>query len=126
MRQVHLRGHPLTFDRGRCDVVTTGGVLRADTAFVPPHDPLRVVCTGDWAVVEPVGDPRYVRTYPPRRSAFVRSTSAKRSEGPILAANVDHAIVAVPLAGNSTSAASNGSWRRRGRAAGLRRGIAPI
>jgi len=56
------------------------------------------VCTGDWAAVEPGGNPRYVRTCLPRRTAFVRSTSSKRSEGQILAANVDHAIVAVSLA----------------------------
>ncbi|WP_189147350.1 ribosome small subunit-dependent GTPase A [Streptomyces lacrimifluminis] len=93
-----LVGRVIRVDRGQCDVATADGVLRADTAFVTPHDPLRVVCTGDWAVVEPVGDPRYVRTYLPRRSAFVRSTSSKRSEGQILAANVDHAIIAVSLA----------------------------
>ncbi|WP_260611028.1 GTPase RsgA, partial [Streptomyces sp. WAC06614] len=64
-----------------------------------PHDPLRVVCTGDWVAVDPAGAvPRYVRAYLPRRTAFVRSTSSKRSEGQILAANVDHAVVAVSLA----------------------------
>lgn len=60
---------------------------------------MKVVCTGDWAAVDPDGgDPRYVRTLLPRRTAFVRSTSSKRSEGQILAANVDHAIIAVSLA----------------------------
>ncbi|MGW8062536.1 ribosome small subunit-dependent GTPase A [Streptomyces ziwulingensis] len=93
-----LPGRVIRVDRGQCDVATTGGVLRADTAFVTPHDPLRVVCTGDWVAVEPDGTPRYVRTYLPRRTAFVRSTSSKRSEGQILAANVDQAIVAVSLA----------------------------
>ncbi|GGT42017.1 putative ribosome biogenesis GTPase RsgA [Streptomyces chromofuscus] len=93
-----LPGRVVRVDRGQCDVVTAGGVLRADTAFVTPHDPLRVVCTGDWVAVEPAGNPRYVRTCLPRRTAFVRSTSSKRSEGQILAANVDHAIVAVSLA----------------------------
>lgn len=93
-----LPGRVVRVDRGQCDVVTAGGVLRADTAFVTPHDPLRVVCTGDWVAVEPGGNPRYVRTYLPRRTAFVRSTSSKRSEGQILAANVDHAVVAVSLA----------------------------
>ncbi|WP_374106285.1 ribosome small subunit-dependent GTPase A [Streptomyces sp. TRM70350] len=93
-----LPGRVVRVDRGQCDVVTADGVLRADTAFVTPHDPLRVVCTGDWVAVEPAGNPRYVRTYLPRRTAFVRSTSSKRSEGQILAANVDHAIVAVSLA----------------------------
>ncbi|MFJ3772871.1 ribosome small subunit-dependent GTPase A [Streptomyces sp. NPDC090075] len=93
-----LAGRVLRVDRGQCDVVTAGGTLRADTAFVTPHDPMRVVCTGDWVAVEPGGNPRYVRAYLPRRTAFVRSTSSKRSEGQILAANVDHAIVAVSLA----------------------------
>ncbi|WP_031035332.1 ribosome small subunit-dependent GTPase A [Streptomyces sp. NRRL F-5650] len=94
-----LPGRVVRVDRGQCDVVTADGVVRADTAFVTPHDPLRVVCTGDWAAVDPEGgNPRYVRTCLPRRTAFVRSTSSKRSEGQILAANVDHAIVAVSLA----------------------------
>ncbi|HET9381960.1 MAG TPA: ribosome small subunit-dependent GTPase A [Streptomyces sp.] len=93
-----LPGRVVRVDRGQCDVVTAGGLLRADTAFVTPHDPLRVVCTGDWVAVEPGGTPRYVRACLPRRTAFVRSTSSKRSEGQILAANVDHAVVAVSLA----------------------------
>ncbi|MFE2042227.1 ribosome small subunit-dependent GTPase A [Streptomyces sp. NPDC059477] len=93
-----LPGRVVRVDRGQCDVLTAAGPLRADTAFVTPHDPMRVVCTGDWVAVEPGGNPRYVRAYLPRRTAFVRSTSSKRSEGQILAANVDHAIIAVSLA----------------------------
>ncbi|MEU0073717.1 ribosome small subunit-dependent GTPase A [Streptomyces sp. NPDC006332] len=93
-----LPGRVVRVDRGQCDVITSDGIVRADTAFVTPHDPMRVVCTGDWVAVEPGGNPRYVRTCLPRRTAFVRSTSSKRSEGQILAANVDHAIVAVSLA----------------------------
>ncbi|MFE5599778.1 ribosome small subunit-dependent GTPase A [Streptomyces coelicoflavus] len=94
-----LPGRVVRVDRGQCDIVTADGLVRADTAFVTPNDPLRVVCTGDWVAVDPEGGhPRYVRTYLPRRTAFVRSTSSKRSEGQILAANVDHAIVAVSLA----------------------------
>lgn len=93
-----LPGRVVRVDRGQCDVVTADGLVRADTAFVTPHDPLRVICTGDWAAVDRDGDPRFVRTYLPRRTAFVRSTSSNRSEGQILAANVDHAIIAVSLA----------------------------
>ncbi|MEF9907397.1 ribosome small subunit-dependent GTPase A [Streptomyces sp. P9-A2] len=94
-----LPGRVVRVDRGQCDVVTGDGTVRADTAFVTPHDPLRVVCTGDWVAVDPAGGtPRYVRAYLPRRTAFVRSTSSKRSEGQILAANVDHAVIAVSLA----------------------------
>ncbi|MFK0049949.1 ribosome small subunit-dependent GTPase A [Streptomyces sp. NPDC090741] len=91
-------GRVVRVDRGQCDVMTADGIVHADTAFVTPHDPLRVICTGDWAAVEVAGSPRYVKTYLPRRTAFVRSTSSKRSEGQILAANVDHAIIAVSLA----------------------------
>ncbi|MDT0474907.1 ribosome small subunit-dependent GTPase A [Streptomyces sp. DSM 41014] len=94
-----LPGRVLRVDRGRCDVVTPVGVVHADTEFVVPRDPMKVVCTGDWAAVDPEGgDPRYVRALLPRRTAFVRSTSSKRSEGQILAANVDHVIVAISLA----------------------------
>lgn len=85
-------------DRGQADVVTADGTVRADTALVTPHDPLRVICTGDWAAIEPTGSPQLIRALLPRRTAFVRSTSSKRSEGQILAANVDHAIIAVSLA----------------------------
>ncbi|MEV0091349.1 ribosome small subunit-dependent GTPase A [Streptomyces sp. NPDC050738] len=91
-------GRVVRVDRGQCDVVTADGLVRADTEFVVPRDPMKVVCTGDWCAVDPGGDPRYVRTLLPRRTAFVRSTSSKRSEGQILAANVDHAIIAVSLA----------------------------
>ncbi|MGW2560375.1 ribosome small subunit-dependent GTPase A [Streptomyces sp. NPDC001514] len=91
-------GRVVRVDRGQCDVITPDGLVRADTAFVTPHDPMRVICTGDWAAVDADGSPRYVRTYLPRRTAFVRSTSSQRSEGQILAANVDHAIIAVSLA----------------------------
>lgn len=92
-----LPGRVVRVDRGQCDLVTPAGILRADTEFVVPRDPMRVVCTGDWAVVDAYGAPPYVRTLLPRRTAFVRSTSSKRSEGQVLAANVDHALIAVSL-----------------------------
>lgn len=91
-------GRVVRVDRGQCDVVTADGTVRADTEYVVPRDPMKVVCTGDWVAVDPDGDPRYARACLPRRTAFVRSTSSKRSEGQILAANVDHAVVAVSLA----------------------------
>ncbi|GAA2328062.1 ribosome small subunit-dependent GTPase A [Streptomyces kunmingensis] len=92
-------GRVLRVDRGRCDLITPDGTVHADTEYVVPRDPMKVICTGDWAAVDPGDrDPRYVQAYLPRRTAFVRSTSSKRSEGQILAANVDHAIIAVSLA----------------------------
>jgi ribosome biogenesis GTPase len=91
-------GRVVRVDRGMCDLVTPVGAVRADTEFVVPRDPMKVVCTGDWAAVDAEGDPRYVRALLPRRSAVVRSTSSKRSEGQVLAANLDYAVVCVSLA----------------------------
>lgn len=92
-------GRVVRVDRNMCDVFTADGTVRADTALVMPDDPMRIVCTGDWAALDPEGaEPRFVRTLLPRRSAFVRSTSSKRSEGQVLAANVDHAVVCVSIA----------------------------
>ncbi|MEW2082461.1 ribosome small subunit-dependent GTPase A [Streptomyces sp. NPDC005283] len=94
-----LLGRVVRVDRGQCDVVTPAGLVRADTEFVVPRDPMKVVCTGDWVAVDPEGsDPRYVRTLLPRRTAFVRSTSSKRSEGQVLATNIDHVVICVSLA----------------------------
>ncbi len=42
-----LPGRVVRVDRGQCDVLTADGVVRADTTYVTPHDPLRVICTGD-------------------------------------------------------------------------------
>lgn len=91
-------GRVVRVDRGRCDIATPQGTVWADTAFVVPRDPMRIICTGDWAAVDADGDPRFVRTLLPRRTAFVRSTSSKRSEGQVLATNVDHIAICVSLA----------------------------
>ncbi|WP_461062093.1 ribosome small subunit-dependent GTPase A [Streptomyces pseudoechinosporeus] len=94
-----LPGRVVRVDRGLCDVITSAGIVRADTEFVVPRDPMKVVCTGDWVAVDPDGgDPRYVRTLLPRRTAFVRSTSSKRSEGQVLATNIDFVVICVSLA----------------------------
>jgi ribosome biogenesis GTPase len=93
-----LPGRVLRVDRGQCDLITPVGPVRADTEFVTPRDPMRVVCTGDWVAVDPGGDPRFVRTLLPRRTAIVRSTSSKRSEGQVLATNIDHIVICVSLA----------------------------
>ncbi|WP_031515762.1 ribosome small subunit-dependent GTPase A [Streptomyces sp. NRRL F-5123] len=91
-------GRVVRVDRDQCDLVTPAGPVRADTALVMPPDPMKVVCTGDWAAVDAAGDPLFVRALLPRRTAFVRSTSSKRSEGQVLAANTDYAVVCVSLA----------------------------
>ncbi|MFD7662021.1 ribosome small subunit-dependent GTPase A [Streptomyces sp. NPDC059788] len=104
--QGYVPGRVVRVDRGRLDAVVADGdgvrTVLADTALVATGDPMRVPCTGDWAVIDlgEVGAGRdgAVRALLPRRTAFVRSTSSKRSEGQVLAANVDHAVVAVSLA----------------------------
>ncbi|MFH9424468.1 ribosome small subunit-dependent GTPase A [Streptomyces sp. NPDC017529] len=101
-----LPGRIVRVDRGRVDAVVPEGdgvrTVLADTALVATGDPLRVPCTGDWAVIDlgEVGTGRdaAVRALLPRRTAFTRSASSKRSEGQVLAANVDHAVIAVSLA----------------------------
>ncbi|EST37241.1 hypothetical protein N566_14130 [Streptomycetaceae bacterium MP113-05] len=86
-------------DRGRCDAVTANGTLRAGIEPVVTHDPTRWLTTGDWVAIgdDPEGRPE-VKAILPRRTAFLRSTSSKRSEGQILAANINFAAVAVSLA----------------------------
>ncbi len=86
-------------DRGRCDAVTPRGTLRADIAPVQIHDPARYLCTGDWAAVGTDAKGRYqVLAVLPRRTAFYRGVSSKRSQGQVLAANADRALIAVSLA----------------------------
>ncbi|MFI0739004.1 ribosome small subunit-dependent GTPase A [Streptomyces sp. NPDC021100] len=95
-------GRIVRVDRGRCDLVVADetaddGVrtVHGDTSPVTTGDPLRIMCTGDWAAVDLTTG--HVRALLPRRTAFVRSTSSQRSEGQILAANVELALIAVPL-----------------------------
>ncbi|UNO39377.1 ribosome small subunit-dependent GTPase A [Streptomyces sp. MST-110588] len=108
--QGYLPGRIVRVDRGRVDAVVAepGGdgvrTVLADTALVATRDPMRVPCTGDWAVID-LGDDRggphvdgIVRALLPRRTAFVRSTSSKRSEGQVLATNIDHILICVSLA----------------------------
>ncbi|WP_042435032.1 ribosome small subunit-dependent GTPase A [Streptacidiphilus anmyonensis] len=94
-----IPGRVARVDRGLCDVVTPLGTLRADTALVTPRDPVRIVCTGDWAAVaEGAAEIGYqVRSLLPRRTAVIRSGASKRSEGQVLAANVDTVVIAVSL-----------------------------
>ncbi|MGW7004683.1 ribosome small subunit-dependent GTPase A [Streptomyces sp. NPDC054933] len=81
-----------------CDAATASGLVRAGIAPVTSSDPLKWVCTGDWAALDLGGDPFLVRALLPRSTAIVRNTSTRRSEGQVLAANVDHAVLAVSLA----------------------------
>ena len=99
-----LPGRVVRVDRGLCEVVVADRdevtPLRADIAPVAVHDPLHYVCTGDWVAVGPATASHAghaVRALLPRRTSVVRSTSSKRSEGQVLAANVDTVVIAVSL-----------------------------
>ncbi|MGD3111578.1 ribosome small subunit-dependent GTPase A [Streptomyces sp. YGL11-2] len=106
--QGFVPGRIVRVDRGRVDAVVPDGdgirTVLADTALVATGDPMRVPCTGDWAVIDfengRVGDhvDGVVRALLPRRTAFVRSTSSKRSEGQVLATNIDTIVICVSLA----------------------------
>ncbi|MCB5912109.1 ribosome small subunit-dependent GTPase A [Streptomyces pinistramenti] len=106
--QGSVPGRIIRVDRGRVDAVVAEGdsvrTVLADTAPVATGDPMRVPCTGDWALIDLEnglsGDhvDGVVRALLPRRTAFVRSTSSKRSEGQVLAANVDTIVICVSLA----------------------------
>jgi ribosome biogenesis GTPase len=95
-------GRILRVDRGRCDAVIADGAatrtVHAATAAVASTGPTALPCTGDWAAIDlsPAAGP-LLRALLPRRTAFLRSASSKRTEGQVLAANVDLAVIAVPL-----------------------------
>ena len=95
-------GRVARVDRGRCDVVIAQGgsvtTVHADTGPVADPDPMRLPCTGDWVAVSVGAAGTFVQALLPRRTAVVRSTSSKRSEGQILAANVDTVVIAASLA----------------------------
>ncbi|MZE81700.1 ribosome small subunit-dependent GTPase A [Streptomyces xinghaiensis] len=106
-----LPGRIVRVDRGLCDAVVPAPsgpgtdsagaeaglrTVRADLAPVSDPDPTRWACTGDWIAYD--GDEHAVRALLPRRTAVLRSASSKRSDGQVLAANVDHVLIAVSLA----------------------------
>nr|WP_042395892.1 ribosome small subunit-dependent GTPase A [Streptacidiphilus carbonis] len=96
-----LPGRIVRVDRGFCEVVVADAgravPVRADIAPVAVHDPLHYACTGDWAAVGDGPTGPCLRALLPRRTSVVRSTSSKRSEGQVLAANVDTVVIAVSL-----------------------------
>ncbi|MEW2528544.1 ribosome small subunit-dependent GTPase A [Streptomyces sp. NPDC047071] len=84
-------------DRGRCDVLTAVGLVRAASRDSGHSDPAQAVCTGDWAALRPGPEPELVALLP-RRSALTRAGADRTSHGQVLAANVDTVVVAVSLA----------------------------
>jgi ribosome biogenesis GTPase len=123
-----LPGRVARVDRGLCDVLladpagpgviadgrpernpeqnpdpdTATRTVRADWSAIFDGDPINNPCTGDWALVE-VADPAapVLRALLPRHTAVVRGATGERSEGQVLAANIDHVLIAVSLAAKS-------------------------
>lgn len=82
-------------DRGECDVVTPTGPARATCP--PANSPVSGLCTGDWVSLDPRS---HVRARLPRRTAIARSAASGRSEGQVLAANVDTVLICAPADGD--------------------------
>lgn len=77
-------------DRGQVVALTAEGPVRAASAG-------HAVCTGDWVALRP-GDPPEVAVLLPRRTAVVRASASRTSEGQTLAANIDTVAIVVSLA----------------------------
>ncbi|WP_035805301.1 ribosome small subunit-dependent GTPase A [Kitasatospora mediocidica] len=92
-------------DRGQADVVVldpeSGDLrtVRADTRPVAGAQTTDNPCTGDWAAVDLAAAPMpTVSALLPRGTAIIRKGAGARSDGQVLAANVDTVLVAVSLA----------------------------
>jgi ribosome biogenesis GTPase len=88
--------------RGVCTVLTAAGTVRATMSgallAVAAEDPVGLPCAGDWVVVRTWPDDRLTaEVVLPRRTAIVRRTAGKESQGQVLAANVDAAAVVEPM-----------------------------
>ncbi|MEJ2864881.1 ribosome small subunit-dependent GTPase A [Actinomycetospora flava] len=78
-------GRVARVDRGRVDVLTGTGRVRADSR---PH----ALAVGDWVLL----DGTSVAAVLPRRTTLARAATSGRSEAQVLAANVDTVLVTVP------------------------------
>ncbi|GAA0655481.1 ribosome small subunit-dependent GTPase A [Kitasatospora atroaurantiaca] len=92
-------------DRGQCDVVLADPesgelrTVRADSRPVGSPNPIDCPCTGDWAAVDLSADPMpTVSALLPRGTAIIRKGSGGRSDGQVLAANIDTVLIAASLA----------------------------
>ncbi|MEV6431729.1 ribosome small subunit-dependent GTPase A [Nocardia sp. NPDC051463] len=85
----------IRLDRSECDVATPTGQARARC---PRSDSeISGLCTGDWVSIDAEST---VRQLLPRRSAIMRSAVSGRSQGQVLAANVDTALICTAADGD--------------------------
>jgi ribosome biogenesis GTPase len=91
-------GRVVRVDRGVCTVMTQAGPLRASAGGAVldamSADPTVGPCTGDWCATRAWPDgPITIEAVLPRRTAITRAVVSGRSEGQVLAANMD--VVAI-------------------------------
>ena len=95
------RGRELAAENGpSCTIRADWNAIKSEA--IKDRDSLRNPCTGDWAVIDLAAEPApVVKALLPRRTAVVRGGAGERSDGQILAANVDHVLITVSLAAKS-------------------------
>lgn len=84
-------------DRGRVTVHTAHGAVPALVRLPAGSDLEDQPTTGDWVGLERRPDGDVVRVVLPRRTAIVRTAAGERSDAQVMAANLDHVLVAVPF-----------------------------
>lgn len=84
-------------DRGRVTVHTAAGAVPALVRLPAGSDLEEQPTTGDWVGVERRPDGDVVRLVLTRRSAIVRRAAGERSDGQVMAANLEHVLIAVPF-----------------------------
>lgn len=88
-------------ERGASLAVTDTGLVDAQIVGLDiSGDPVSAPCTGDWVGLRTAdtGAAPTLDAVLPRRTALVRSTASRTSQGQVLAANVDTIVVTVSLA----------------------------
>ncbi|MFD1815087.1 ribosome small subunit-dependent GTPase A [Rhodococcus gannanensis] len=95
-----IPGRIVRAERGRCQVVTESGTVRAVVDPRSCAEDRLTPCTGDWVAVRPATatDSAAVVEVLERRTAVVRSSASRSSDSQVLAANVDTVAVVVSLA----------------------------
>lgn len=84
-------------DRGRVTVHTAAGALSALVRLPAGTELEDQPTTGDWVGLERRPDGDVVRVVLPRRTSIVRKAAGERSDAQVMAANLDHVLVAVPF-----------------------------
>ena len=89
-------------DRGVCTALGRTGALRASLSgtllSMAAGDPAALPCAGDWLVVRTWPDRRVTaEAVLPRRTAIIRATAGRESQGQVLAANLDAVAVVEPM-----------------------------